>query len=147
MKPLVLFDVDGTLADIAHRRHFVQNGKKDWRAFFKHMGDDTPNAPVVGLYQALQASDRYDLVIVSARPDNYRELTEQWLVWNGISFDRLIMRKETDNRPDTEVKKDILDMLLAEGREIAFVVDDRDCVVDMWRQNGIACLQCAPGAF
>ncbi|UTW54814.1 HAD family acid phosphatase [Kordiimonas sp. SCSIO 12610] len=147
MKPLVIFDIDGTLADISHRRHFVMGDNQNWAAFFKEMGDDTPNKPVVGLYQTLTVSNVYDLIIVSARPENYRLLTEQWLVWNGIEFDRLIMRPEKDYRPDTEIKKEILDLLLSEGREIAFVVDDRDSVVDMWRENGITCLQCAPGDF
>jgi len=147
MKPLVLFDIDGTLADIAHRRHHVMGETKDWGAFFKHMGDDTPNQPIVDLYKALQVSELYDLVIVSARPDNNRPVTEQWLVWNGIEFERLIMRPAGDYRPDTEIKKEILDLLLGEGRDIAFVVDDRDIVVDMWRENGITCLQCAPGDF
>lgn len=147
MKQLVLFDIDGTLANIEHRRHLVQGDKPDWGKFFKLMGDDAPNRPVVGLYNALKASGHYDLVIVSARPDDNRMITEQWLVWNGIEFDRLIMRPKGDFRPDTDIKKEILDQLLAEGGEIAFVVDDRDCVVDMWRENGITCLQCAPGDF
>jgi phosphoglycolate phosphatase-like HAD superfamily hydrolase len=147
MKPLVLFDIDGTLADISHRRHHVMGENKNWGAFFKHMGDDAPNQPVVDLYKALQVSGLYDLVIVSARPDNNRPVTEQWLVWNGIEFERLIMRPAGDYRPDTEIKKEILDLLRDEGKDIAFVVDDRDCVVDMWRKNGITCLQCAPGDF
>lgn len=147
MKQLVLFDIDGTLADIEHRRHHVMDGNHNWGAFFADMRDDAPNTPVVDLYKALKAGDQYELLVVSARPDNYRKLTEQWLVWNGIDFDRLIMRSAGDNRDDTLVKQEILDGLLAEGREIAFVVDDRDCVVDMWRKNGITCLQCAPGDF
>ncbi len=121
--------------------------EKDWGAFFKHMGDDAPNTPIVDLYKALKASDHYDLIVVSARPDDNRRITEQWLVWNGVEFDRLIMRPAGDFRPDTEIKKEILDALLAEGHEIAFVVDDRDCVVDMWRENGVTCLQSAPGDF
>lgn len=147
MKPLVLFDVDGTLADISHRRHHVQGEEKDWGAFFKQMGDDKPNLPIVGLYKALKDSGHYDLIVVSARPDDNRAITERWLVWNGVEFERLIMRPAGDFRADTEIKKEILDALLTEGREIAFVVDDRKCVVDMWRENGVTCLQCAPGDF
>ena len=30
---------------------------------------------------------------------------------------------------------------------ILFVVEDRSRVVEMWRSEGLACLQCAPGEF
>ena len=29
-----IFDIDGTLADASHRLHHIQNGNKDWDAFF-----------------------------------------------------------------------------------------------------------------
>jgi hypothetical protein len=34
VKPLYIFDLDGTLALIQHRRHFVERerGKQDWKA-------------------------------------------------------------------------------------------------------------------
>ena len=148
-KPLILFDIDGTLADITHRRHHVEgkHTRQDWKTFFAEMGDDTVNEPVADLYRTLLEAGRHELVIISGRPDNFRKLTEQWLVWNGIEFDRLLMRQADDTRPDTEIKKDILDLLRTEGRDIAFAVDDRDCVVDMWRENGITCLQCNYGDF
>jgi len=40
-----------------------------------------------------------------------------------------------------------LHKLIAEGARIEFVVDDRQQVVDMWRRNGITCLQCDVGDF
>jgi hypothetical protein len=44
-------------------------------------------------------------------------------------------------------EQDILDALKAEGKDILFAVDDRQQVVDMWRRNGITCLQCDEGQF
>ncbi|WP_440616208.1 phosphatase domain-containing protein [Cysteiniphilum sp. 6C5] len=73
--------------------------------------------------------------------------TEQWLIWHEIPFDRLIMRKGKDNRKDAIIKKEILGLLRQEGKEILFAVDDRQQVVDMWRENGITCLQCDIGDF
>lgn len=43
MRPLYIFDLDGTLALIEHRLHFIQGPKKDWRGFFGAVGDDSPN--------------------------------------------------------------------------------------------------------
>jgi hypothetical protein len=31
--------------------------------------------------------------------------------------------------------------------KILFVVEDRSGVVEMWRSEGLVCLQCAPGEF
>ena len=57
------------------------------------------------------------------------------------------MRPEGDYRPDYQVKQEMLNSLKAEGFEVLFTVDDRKQVVDMWRRNGITCLQCAEGNF
>jgi phosphoglycolate phosphatase-like HAD superfamily hydrolase len=143
----VLFDIDGTLADIEHRRHYVEGDRQNWTAFFEEMGADTVNAPVVDLYNVLWAHADYECIVLSGRPDNFRVLTETWFAWNEIPFSRIEMRGAKDNRRDDVVKQEILDKLLAEGKEIAFVVDDRQQVVDMWRANGIICFQCDVGNF
>ena len=57
------------------------------------------------------------------------------------------MRADNDQRPDSEVKQDILNSLKAQGKKILFTVDDRQSVVDMWRANGITCLQCQKGDY
>ena len=87
------------------------------------------------------------MIIVSGRNEDFRAVTEQWLFWNDIPFDRLLMRKSNDHRADYLIKQDICDQLLAEGLSIAFAVDDRQQVVEMWRRNGITCLQCDVGDF
>jgi hypothetical protein len=147
MKLCVLFDIDGTLALIDHRRPLLDGDKPDWRTFNSKMGDDTPNCPVVELYKALWDIQKYQLILVSGRGEEYRKITETWLTWNSIPFERLLMRPRGDFRSDVKIKQEILNQLLNEGREIAFAVDDRSSVVDMWRRNGITCLQCAEGDF
>ena len=144
---VVLFDIDGTIANIEHRRPFLDQDPPDWRSFNAEMGGDTPNAAVVALYRTLWVSPDYDLILVSARSEAFRALTERWLVWNEIPFDRLLMRRDKDQRADHIVKEEILDRLLAEGLQIQFTVDDRQQVVDMWRRRGITCLQCDVGNF
>lgn len=139
----VLFDIDGTLANIDHRRPILKNDPHNWKDFFAAMGDDTPNQEIIDLYKLMWSSDRYECIVVSGRPEQYRQLTEQWFTWNHIPFNRLIMRPEKDQRPDHVVKEEILNTLHDEGKKIAFVVDDRQSVVDMWRRNGLLCLQCA----
>ena len=143
----VIFDIDGTLADIEHRRSLLQGERPDWRSFNARMGDDTPNEAVVSLYKTLWSSGQYHLEIVTGRNESFRKVTETWLTWNEIPFNRITMRADKDQRPDHIIKQEILNAFLAEGLDIAFTVDDRQQVVDMWRRNGIACLQCDVGDF
>jgi len=143
----VLFDIDGTLADIAHRRVHLEGSRPDWHSFNDLMGEDTPNEAVVSLYKTLWNSGQYELVLLSGRNECFRAITEQWLIWNEIPFANLIMRADKDQRADHIVKQEFLDRLLAMGKTIAFAVDDRQQVVDMWRRNQITCLQCDVGNF
>ena len=76
----ILFDIDGTLANLNGREKFLKQEKPDWKNF---------NAK--------------------------------------------------------EVKQDILNSLRTQGKDILFTIDDRQSVVDMWRANGITCLQCKKG--
>lgn len=145
--PTVIFDIDGTLADNTHRQHLVADGQMSWEKFFQQMGEDTPVVPIIDLCKTLTASKQYEVLLFTGRPERYRKLTEQWLTWNGVPDLPLEMRNDGDTRPDSEVKQDMLKALLSKGAEIAFVVDDRQSVVDMWRKNGVICLQCAPHNF
>lgn len=143
----IIFDIDGTLADIAHRRGYLSGERPNWAKFNGAMGDDTPNAPVVSLYMTLQKSGDYNIEIVTGRNERFRTVTEQWLTWNEIPFRRVTMRADNGCRPDHIIKQEILARFRAEGLDIIFAVDDRQQVVDMWRRNGVTCLQCDVGDF
>lgn len=136
----VVFDLDGTLADIRHRVHHVRGARPDWEAFFAACPDDIPNAPVVNALLAhVFAGDRVE--VWSARSDVVHLETEAWLWRQGIDPRRLThMRAAGDNTPDTVLKRHWL-MQLHESERPDVVYDDRQRVVDMWRDEGIACFQ------
>lgn len=140
-KKVVIFDLDGTLANVEHRRPILEQDSKNWRGFFEAMGEDVMNEAILELYNMVSSSATHRSIILTGRSEDYRKLTEQWLIWNGVSFDELIMRKRYDYRADHVIKEEALDELLAAGNDISFVVDDRQSVVDMWRRRGITCLQ------
>jgi FMN phosphatase YigB (HAD superfamily) len=143
----ILFDIDGTLADIEHRRSHLEQDRPDWKSFNAEMGADTPKGPVVSLYRSLWTAANFEIILVSGRNERSRALTEQWLIWNEIPFGQILMRQDGDNRADHIVKEEILHDLQRAGKVIEFVIDDRQQVVDMWRRNGITCLQCDVGDF
>ena len=154
LRPLYIFDLDGTLALIEHRRHIIEDpyrGDDKWRRFYAACDKDKPNAPVIAVMEYLRRFA--DVLIFSGRSSEVREKTETWLA-EHTSFMRhdlatvLTMRDEGDYTPDDVLKKRWLDGMLHEDRSrIAGVFDDRDRVVKMWRDAGITCFQVAQGEF
>jgi hydroxymethylpyrimidine pyrophosphatase-like HAD family hydrolase len=144
----IICDLDGTLADLTHRLHTIHQPKKDWKAFHAGVKDDSVHEHIAELLHSMM-KDGYKLIFVSGRMDYTREATVEWLDRKvGIFPDEyaLFMRAKGDYRPDYEVKQEILDKHLVKDR-ILFVLDDRNSVVNMWRNNGIPCLQVAEGDF
>ena len=192
----IIFDLDGTLADLTHRVHFVDgsaypNAKvtlvetvgdtpaegrgvitklsddenveveidgatvrcpcsalkvhSDWSRFFDGLEHDAPIPEMIELLNSLKA--QHTIVICSGRPESHRNKTEAWLVKHKISYDALYLREGNDERHDVDVKREQLARLKDDGYEPWLVVEDRKSVVEMWRAEGIVCLQCADGDF
>jgi len=137
---IYIFDLDGTLANINHRRHFVEDGNHDWENFYKECIHDTPNIDVLRLFNIL--SQEYDCIIFSGRCDSVREETEEWLrKYFIIPRGGLYMRKKGDNTPDEILKKNWIKEFPKD--RVAGIFDDRNKVVKMWRDEGYTCFQVA----
>jgi hypothetical protein len=151
MKKVIVFDIDGTLANIEHRKHHVAKvpGRKPhWAAFNREMVNDTPHEDIVWLFREFADNPDVIVVIASGRGEEDREKTQTWLDTHGIYYVKLYMRPAKDSRQDSIIKREILDQIVTDfGTKPFMVFDDRNQVVDMWRENGIRCLQVAPGAF
>ena len=140
-----LCDIDGTLALKGDRSPY------DWAK----VGLDEPNKPVITVARALAA--RSGLIFMSGRMEQCREETRTWL--HTFACDHnclprcframpLLMRKDGDMRPDQIVKRELFERHVQGLYEVEGVLDDRDRVVRMWREElGLTCLQVAPGAF
>lgn len=139
----IIFDLDGTIANISRRVHFVRGGRKDWDSFFAACVDDVPNWPVVRALQAHLAAGHH-VEIWSARSDIVKRQTEEWLACEAGIAPALLthMRSAGDNTPDVVLKRYWLNQL-HESERPDIVYDDRQRVVDMWREEGIACFQVA----
>lgn len=142
----VIFDVDGTLMNIEHRRHHLQNGNNDWKAFNAAMEHDVPNFPIMHI--AYDMSEQgHEIVICSARNERHRAITEKQITDCGVKFGHCFLREDDDFRPDEVFKQDVLEALRAQDWNPDLVFDDRNSVVDMWRRNDLTCVQVAEGDF
>lgn len=153
-KPLYIFDLDGTLALIDHRRNIIvdSDDKNRWGRFYQLCDKDQPNLPVIQTMERLRITGS-DIWFFSGRGSEVREKTVAWLA-EHTSFmswelsDILVMRDVGDYTPDDVLKKQWFDnMLYIDKQRLVAVFDDRDRVVKMWRDNGIPCFQVAHGDF
>lgn len=134
---LVIVDVDGTLALFTGRHPF------DWH----RVHEDEPNEPVAELVRLL-ARTGTEIVFLSGRDAVCRPATEQWIAEHVIDDPVVLMRPAGDNRSDREVKLELFHGAIGDPERVWFVLDDRDSVVSMWRDElGLTCLQVAPGDF
>ena len=149
----VIFDLDGTLALIDDRRALAtkDNGKMDWDVFFdpKNIDLDLPNHGVIAMAQTLKAAG-HRIIILSGRSKGTKDATNAWLKKFNVPCDILKMRPTSKDfmfMPDDKLKQMWLDNLFTDKSDIICVFDDRQKVVDMWRDNGLTCMQVAPGDF
>lgn len=146
-KKIVILDLDGTVADCNHRLHFIEGHNRDYQAFYDGIPDDKSIDHIIDLVRALYQSGEYSILAVTGRPITHLRETQIWLDQNFVPYDAIFMRPEGDFRKDFVVKKEILEEIRKNFGEPAFALDDRSSVVKMWRENGVPCLQVAPGDF
>jgi phosphoglycolate phosphatase-like HAD superfamily hydrolase len=158
MKPVYIFDLDGTLALCEHRLAHIQTEPKDWPAFYAACVDDKPNTAVIRTLQQLRSSGA-EIWVWTGRSDEVKLQTIDWLMrygcldhrmtrWWPNNGERFRMRKAGDHRPDHELKAEWLSEIEPpEYRRITAAFEDRDRVVAMWRDANIPCFQVAPGTF
>lgn len=129
----ILVDIDGTLAKMEGRSPF------EW----SRVKEDKVNEPVkkvVGLYDGI-------IIVLSGRDGSCRLETNEWLKENKIRHHAVYMREPNDNRKDSIIKRELFEKYIRNKYYVEFVLDDRNQVVDMWRDMGLTCFQVAPGDF
>ncbi|MDG4861224.1 hypothetical protein P8605_24125 [Streptomyces sp. T-3] len=131
--PLALFDLDNTLADTAHRQHFLEGKPRDWNGFFGAAPDDPPLTEGVDL--VLKNAEDCEIQYLTGRPERCRADTLDWLERHGLPAGKLWMRRDNDRRPARQTKVEVL-RRLARGREVRMLVDDDALVCDAAEQAG-----------
>lgn len=168
-KDFVVFDVDGTIADCEHRRHYVrpehklgcsltglnakQASPESKSGHCPECGNDlrkdwpaffrecVNDTPIQPIFElAKLLSRKYYILIVSGRPmDLCGKATEDWLLKHSFPKWEHLFMRDNGDGRDDTIVKREIGELLPLER-IAYVIDDRPKVVKMWRELGLTTL-------
>ena len=142
---IFVFDIDGTLANIEHRKHLIESKPKNWNKFFKDGIKDLPILPVAEILCQLADNNRSEfnpskIILATGRPEKYRQLTLDWISENIINLDfieKLYMRPDKDYRSDCIVKVEQSQMIEEKYGKIMMWFDDRAPVIQALRGHGV----------
>jgi predicted kinase len=133
----IICDLDGTLC--------LMNGRSPFDA--SRCDEDLPNTPVVNMVKIYHQLG-YKIILASGREDTFKPQTMNWLEHHGIIYEKLIMRKAGDFRKDAIIKKEIFHNHIEGKYFVELVLDDRNQVVDLWRNDlQLPCFQVFYGDF
>ena len=143
----VVFDIDGTLANCAHRTELAR--AKQWDAFHEASIFDAVYPDTYKLMGIL--GTHHNVLCLTGRPEKYRAITMNWLLANSLFPDEIIMRPDDDWTQDGELKVRLLSERYGslEGAlaEVAFILEDRDRVVEALRNAGFNVWQVRQGSY
>ena len=167
-KDTIICDLDGTIADLSHRLHYIKDSdggikeSPDWEAFNNACIDDKPIFDVIQIVKLLWSGDQKktipnrNLKFFTSRSNAIRKSTENWLHKHFFRDKRrpedqedifkkfgvtLTMRNESDFRKDEQVKLEMMRLFGLRPEDVLCIFEDSQSVVDMWRNNGYRVLQ------
>jgi phosphoglycolate phosphatase-like HAD superfamily hydrolase len=141
----VIFDIDGVLSDAASRQHFIERGRRDWRAFFDACGSDPLIEEVARVVELLDPA--ITVVLLTGRPLRVQPQTLAWLERYGLRWDLLIMRDVGDYSAAREFKRDTVDDLRSYGFDLRLAFEDDRRNLEMFRAEGIPCVYIHSGYY
>lgn len=132
------------MVDVSSIRHYVSKSINadgsyntcDFDSFHKASLFCPAIWSTVDIVENFWMNHKYDVLIVTARGEQYERTTRDWLHKYSICHTKLFMRPWGDFRPDREVKADILAEIEKEWN-VVHAIDDNPKIIDLWRENGI----------
>ena len=147
MKPpqIIVVDLDGTLCDTNHRVDYAQAG--EWDAYHSRIAADRAHLDVSRLISHMVSDNApdWEVWLISGREERFLWETQRWLAARDIVADRILLRPAHDRSPDHELKLRLLVEALGSMEavidHVAFVLEDKDRVVEAYRNAGLPCWQ------
>lgn len=152
-KVVFIIDLEGTLCDNRHRVELYQ--AQEWEAYEHECGNDKPYPDVVELLQSFCEDNEWVVpVIITDRSETFYKHTLAWLTQHvPIESLPLYMRPYEDmpKTKEPELKLQLLERMKAEmdfpAGTIFIALEDKDDVVEAYRNAGIFCWQVRNGAI
>lgn len=137
LMPAIICDLDGTLA--------LMNNRNPYNA--SQCENDVVNQPVRQIIETFYRFMQFQIVYLSGRSETFRPQTDAWRRKHTLPPGPLYMRHALDTRTDWMVKGELFKYNVEKKYDVRFVLDDRNQVVNYWREIGLTCLQVAEGDF
>lgn len=139
----IIVDMDATVCLNTSGRPFYGEGAAEG------MLTDEPITPVIELIRNFCDNYPAKLIILTGREDTpeVRKATEQWLENNWLHPDILLMRPVKSFTAGPICKKKLYEDNIKGKFYIPFVLEDNCKCVEMWRNEGLICLQPNEGKF
>lgn len=141
---ICVFDIDGTIANIEHRKHLIETSPKQWDKFFELSIHDKIIEPICIILLQLSNNNLLEfypnkIVLATGRPERTRMITMKWL-WDNLGDANIAacyMRSDNDRRPDHIIKLEQARAIENRFGEISMWFDDRAPVINALRNAGI----------
>ena len=146
---IIVVDLDGTLCDSAHREHLAR--AKEWEQFHSLLGEDDVHDDVFRLLASVWLE--HEIVALTGRNEKFRPATLAWLEKSSADhmFADILMRPDDNYESDHDLKPRLLDeWLTANGHnsdDVWVILEDREKVVEAWRNLGYSCWQPRSGGY
>jgi len=150
-KNFIICDLDGTLSLSSHRAHLAQQGL--WEEFHESGKDDALNESVAWFLDNSSRFGNASVIILTGRNERYRVMTNDWFSRHNLMniIDHLIMRPDNDYTSDVDLKPELLFNYFLDREKamnhVRVILEDRDKMVERWRDLGFDCWQVSVGTY
>lgn len=141
MTPLIVFDIDGVLANIDARAAHIECDKPNWEKFYspREIIKDLPVKPIIAIYKHLCSVARVE--IWTGRQQSSQLITQTWLMKHAGVLPRAFrMRPDGDRRTNLDLKRDFL---THSPQKPAMAFDAQPGTAELWHRRGIQVCYCA----
>lgn len=150
-KNWIVVDFDKTISDDNHRVDLIK--AEGYDDYHRALITDAPIIPVCVPLISLSDSNCFRFLGCTSRDEKWRVLTEKWLHQHDMDiFDTILMRPEGDYSRSPDCKMELLNKFFGEQGTtpqdaILFAIDDREDVVERYRNEGIYTMQVNGGLY